>query len=114
MATEKTRTELVREAAERLNIVGTGQPLEAEYSARIDGNVDPLIMQLQTDGICNVANDQFIPAEWFDSLAGLLANMSAFVAGKGFDPGVKEYYESRLRRLTSQGPSFAVLESEYF
>lgn len=114
MSTEKTRTELVREAADRLGIVGTGQVLEAEYAARLDSNVDPLLMQLSQDGICNVANDGFIPAEWFDSLAGLLANQGAAVGGKNFDPGIKEYYESRLRRLTSQRTSYAVQEVEYF
>jgi len=114
MATEKTRDQLIREAADRLNIVGTGEDLEAEYAARIDANVDPLLMQLFSDSICNVANDQFIPAEWFDSLAGLLANMCAPVGGKNFDPGIKEYYESRLRRLTSVGPTYATQETEYF
>ena len=31
MKTTKTRFELIREAADKLNIVGTGQGLEAEY-----------------------------------------------------------------------------------
>jgi|SRR5215831_10913041 len=113
-STERTRDELIRESAERLNIVGTGQRLEPEYSARIDKNVDPLIAQLASDSICNVANDKFIPAEWFDALAGLLANQCASVGGKNFDPQIKEYYESRLRRLTSGLPTFAVQEAEYF
>ena len=112
--TNKTRDQLVRESAERLNIVGTGQPLEAEYAARIDNNVDPLISQLASDSICNVANDDFIPAEWFDALAGLLANQCASVGGKNFDPQIKEYYESRLRRLTAGLPTFNVLEADYF
>jgi hypothetical protein len=110
----KTRTELVREAAEKLNIVGTGQVLEAEYSDRFNKNVDPLFMQLAIDGICEVVNDQQIPSEWFDALAGLLANVCANIAGANFDPQVKEYYETRLRRLTSSRPSYAVMENEYF
>jgi len=114
METEKTRTELVFETAIRLNIVGTGQSLENDYAVRLDSNVDPLFRQLSSDGICNVTNDSFIPAEWFDSLAGLLGNMCAAVGGKGFDPTIKEYYELRLRRLTSSRPSYAVQEAEYF
>jgi hypothetical protein len=110
----KTRDELILEAAIRLNIVGTGQELEVEYADRIDANFDPLMMQLAADGVCNVVNDQDIPVQWFDGLAGLLANVSAAVAGKGFDPGIKQYYEMQLRRLTGGGPSYAVLESEYF
>ena len=114
MRTTKTRDELVREAADKLNIVGTGQELEAEYAEKIDNNVDPLFFQLAKDNICQVVNDGYIPSEWFDSISGLLANISAPVGGKTFDPSIKEYYESRLRRLTSSGPSYNVLEAEYF
>lgn len=114
MKTTKTRTELVREAADKLSIVGTGQPLESEYAEKLDDSVDPLFMQLASDDICVVVDDGYIPSEWFDSLAGLLANIGAAVGGKSFDPNIKEYYESRLRRLTSSGPSYAVQEAEYF
>lgn len=110
----KTRTELVREAAERLKIVGTGQSLEPEYAARLDQNIDPLFLQLMADEICNVPNDQFIPAEWFDALVGLLANMCASVGGSNYSPDVKMFYEMQLKRLTSSGPSFNVQEAEYF
>jgi len=114
MQLTKTRTELVQEAADKLNIVGTGQVLEADYSAKIDNNVDPLLAQLASDGICNVVNTGFIPSEWFDSIAGLLANICAPIAGKGFDPRIKDYYEIQLKRLTSSGPSYAVQDAEYF
>lgn len=114
MEITKTRAALIRAAAEKLNIVGTGQSLEAEYSERIDSYVDPLFAQLAVDDICLVVDDAQIPTEWFDALAGLLANMSASIAGKDFDPNVKEYYELRLRRLTSSGPSYGVQEAEYF
>lgn len=114
MELTKTRDELVREAAVRLNIVGTGQVLEAEYAARIDSNLDPLFMQLSADEICNVVNDASIPSEWFDPLAGLLSNVCASIAGKGYDPQVKEYYETRLRRLTSTRPTYEVLETVYY
>jgi hypothetical protein len=114
MKITKTRHELVREAADKLNIVGTGQSLEQEYADKINNNVDPLVMQLAADGICEVANDEFIPSEWFDSIAGLLANVSAPIAGKNYDPNIKEFYEKTLRRLTSSGPSYNVQEAEYF
>jgi hypothetical protein len=114
MKITKTRNELVREAADKLNIVGTGQSLEADYAARIDNNVDPLLMQLASDGIAEVVNDQSIPSEWFDSLAGLLANVCAPVGGKNFDPQIKMFYEGMLRRVNSLGPSYNVAEAEYF
>lgn len=110
----KTRTELVREAADKLNIVGTGQALEAEYSEKLDNNVDPLFMQLAADGICSIVNDNFIPSEWFDALSGLLANVCAPLGGKNFDPRIKEYYEMQLKRTTSSRPSYAVMDTEYF
>jgi hypothetical protein len=114
MKTTKTRFELIHEAADKLNIVGTGQGLEAEYSNKLDNNVDPLLMQLARDGICEVVNDGYIPAEWFDSIAGLLANVCAPIAGKNYDPNIKEYYEKTLRRLTSTGPTYATQEGQYF
>lgn len=110
----KTRAELIREAAERLGIVGTGQPLEFEYSDRLDKNIDPLFLQLASDGICTVVNDNYIPAEWFDSLVGLLANISSQVGGKNFDPNIKEYYQLQLKRLTSSRPSYAIQSADYF
>lgn len=110
----KTRTELIREAADKLNIVGTGQPLEVEYADKLNNNVDPLFMQLASDGICNVVNDNYIPSEWFDALSGMLANICAPLGGKNFDPRIKEYYEIQLKRTNSSSPSYAVQESEYF
>jgi hypothetical protein len=114
MELTKTRTELIREAADKLNIVGTGQSLEDDYAERINVNIDPLLSQLAADGVCNVVNTQYIPAEWFDSLAGLLANVCAPVGGKNYDPQIKQFYEFTLRRLTSSRPSYNVQEADYF
>ena len=114
MKITKSRHELVREAADKLSIVGTGQVLEAEYAERLDNGIDPLFAQLATDGICEVVNPDFIPSEWFDSLAGLLANQCASVGGKGFDPNVKKYYEDMLKRVNASNPSYNVLEIEFF
>lgn len=114
MIITKTRTELVLEAAIKLQIVGTGQSLDDDYAARIDAHVDPLLVQLGIDGIAEVSNDQVIPSEWFDSIAGLLANVSAPVAGQKFDPGIKQYYEMMLRRVTASGPTYVTQEAEYF
>jgi hypothetical protein len=114
MKITKSRHELIREAADKLNIVGTGQPLEAEYASRLNFNIDPLIMQLAADGICDVATAEAIPSEWFDSIAGLLANQCASLGGNTYDPGVKQFYETMLRRATSSGPTYNVQETDYF
>jgi hypothetical protein len=114
MKITKSRHELIREAADKLNIVGTGQPLEAEYADRLSFNVDPLIMQLASDGICDVATAEEIPSEWFDSIAGLLANQCASLGGIAYSPQVKAFYEGMLRRVTASGPSYNVQETDYF
>lgn len=114
MRTTKTRVELIREAADKLQIVGTGQSLEADYSAKIDSTIDPLFNQLGKDGICNVTSDDSIPSEWFDALAGLIANINAPMAGAAYDPQIKMFYEMQLRRLTAIDPSYNTLSVEYF
>jgi hypothetical protein len=113
-STTVTRDGIVFEAAQRLNIVGTGQSLDPEYGARIDAAFDPLINQLATDGICNVVDDMNIPNAWFDGLSGLLANQSASVAGASFDPTIKGYYEGMLKRVSSSRPTYVIQEAEYF
>ena len=114
MKLTKNRDELIREAADKLNIVVTGQILEQDYADRLDRTIDGLFVQLANDGICEVVNDGFIPSEWFDSLAGLLANMCASLAGTNFDPQIKMFYETLLRRATSSGPSYNTMETDYF
>src|SRR5262245_29785356 len=114
MEITKTRDELIRLAADKLQIVGTGQVLEAEYATKIDSQIDPLINQLAADGICQVANPEYIPSEWFDALGGLLANVSGSIAGVSYDPSIKAFYEAQLRRVTASSPSYAILSVEYF
>lgn len=114
METERNRAEVVREAADKLRIVGTGQELEADHAEQLDRALDPLFAQLAADGICNVANENHIPVEWFDAIAGLLANVCASAGGTTFDPRIKEYYEMQLKRLNSSRPTYAVQDAEYF
>jgi|SRR5215471_858803 len=110
----KTRTEVIREAADKLKIVGTGQTLEDDYANRLDINLDPLLAQLARDGICNVVNTQYIPAEWFDPIAGLLGNVCASIAGAQFDPRIKEYYEMMLKKTTAGPATYNILEIDAF
>lgn len=114
MQVTKNRSQLVHEAADKLNLVGTGQPLEAEYAAKIDTNIDPLFSQLSGDKICHVADDDAIPSEWFDALAILLANINAPLSGQRMDPGIKDYAENLLKRITASQPSYETQENEYF
>lgn len=110
----KTRSQVIHEAADKLSIVGTGQPLEDEYRDKLDGNLDPILSQLSRDDICHVGNDEAIPAEWFDPIAGLLANVCGPLGGRQYDPRIKEFYEMQLRRLTATSPSYEIAGADYF
>lgn len=110
----KTRTELVNEAASKLQAVGSGQSLAAEDGETIDAKVDPLLLQLSVDSIVDVTNDDEIPGEWFDAIACLLANLCADDFGKQYDPGKKTVYEAQLKKLTSSGPTYETLAVDYF
>lgn len=114
MDISRTREQLILEAADKLQLAGTGQPLEAEYREKINQNIEPLLAQLTRDGICEVSDSNAIPVEWFDPIAGLLANVCAPLGGKNYDPMVRDYYERTLRRITSAKPDYAILEGQYF
>jgi hypothetical protein len=110
----RNRSQLIHEAADKLALVGTGQSLEPEYYEKIEANVDPLLAQLDRDGIVAVGDSENIPVEVFDPIAGLLGNVSSPLAGRNYDPQIKEYYEHILRRITSAKASYEILEGTYF
>lgn len=111
----KSRQDLINEVAySKLRVAGTGQPLEPEYANEIDNKIDPLFAQLSVDQICHVGNTDAIPAEWFDAIAGLLANLCSPLVGKQFSPDAQAYFERSLLRLTSSRYTREVLEAEYF
>lgn len=111
----KTRQQLINEVAySKLRVVGTGQPLEPEYSNEIDNKIDPLLAQLSLDRICHVGNSEAIPSELFDGLAGLLANLCLPMTGKQFSPDIKDYYEATLKRVTSNRTTHEVIQTDYF
>lgn len=110
----RTREQLILEAADKLQLAGTGQPLEPEYRDKINSNIEPLLSQLDRDNICEIGDSNAIPVELFDPIAGLLANVCAPLGGKNYDPMIRDYYERTLRRITSAKPDYAVLEGQYF
>ena len=110
----KTRLQVIHEAADKLRLVGTGQPLEDEYREKLDGNFDPLAQELLAREICHIADDQAIPSEWFDSLALLLANKCAHLGGQQFDPNIEAFAVMNLLRLTATSPTYEPQEGTYY
>lgn len=94
----KTRAQLIAMAADNLMIVGSGQTLADEDSEKIDAQFDVLIGELSARGVCDVDNEDEIPAELCGALAELLANEAAPAFGlpKMSIPS-REAIEDRLR-----------------
>lgn len=101
----RTREQLVDEALTNLFADGgSGQTPAAEDQATVDRKVDGLLAELRTRDICNVVNDQQIPAEWFAPLADLLANECAMSFGAQKSASLREDAFSRLKEMTRGEP----------
>lgn len=96
----KTRTQLVNDALGKLMVVGSGQSPDAEDFDKVNAKVDGLILQLSADEVCEIANDDEIPTEWFDDLASLLANRCANDFGKAYSEDAKKIFEGHLTGMT--------------
>lgn len=112
--TTKTRAELTTEAAFLLGILESGQTLEGADSARIDINIDPLILQLAQDGVVEIFDTENIPSEYFYSLTVLLANNCGPGFGIPYSKDTKDLHEGMLRRTASSGPSYGTLPLDFF
>lgn len=110
----KTRTQLVHEALKNLQAVGAGQTPDDEDYDEVNDKVDSLIAQLAADEVCDVDNDEEIPAEWFDALAELLANACSTKFGQQYSHEKRMSFEKMLRRTNSASPSYEVVETDYF
>jgi hypothetical protein len=97
METTKTRAQLVVMASEELMIVGEGQSLEDGDRIKIDAKVDGLLGELADRGVCYVPNEGYIPSEFANPLATLLAVECSPIFGKQKDYNAREDAENRLR-----------------
>jgi len=114
MQLTRTRIQLVNEAAKKLNIIATGQVLEAEHEQALDDGIDPMLLQLAEEKICVVSNSNEIPTAWFDPLAAILGNRNAGGFGGQFDPAQDMYQKAVLKKLVSGDASFEITKAEYF
>ena len=101
----RTRDQLIDEALVNLFADGgAGQAPDAESQAIVDRKVDGLFAELRARDICNVANDQQIPAEWFNPLAELLANECATAFGAQKSAALREDAMARLKDMARNEP----------
>ena len=101
----RTRDQLVDEALVNLFADGgAGQSPDAESQATVDRKVDGLFAELRAREVCNVVNDQQIPAEWFNPLAELLANECATAFGTQKSVALREDALARLKDMARNEP----------
>lgn len=118
MAT-KTQTDLVNQALSNLGLLAAGQVASAEDFDAMSKYVDPLIAELENRDLVTVDDPDEIPAEWFLSIATLLADAAAndfglpgVPAAPGKDPVLAA--ETKLREIVYSRPTGAPQRSEYF
>ena len=103
MRTSKTRDQLIEMIADDLLVADAGHPLEDEDREKIDGRLDGLFLELSSRGICEIADQDNIPAEWCGALAVLGANECASMFGQPRMPApVREEQEERLRIMVQR------------
>ena len=101
----RTRDQLIDEALTNLFADGgAGQSPDAESQAVVDRKVDGLLAELRARDVCNVVNDQQIPAEWFNPLAELLANECATAFGAQKSVALREDAMARLKDMARNEP----------
>lgn len=103
----RTRADLVDEALVNLFAdSGSGQTPAAEDRATVDRKVDGLFAELRSAGrdVCDVANEDQIPAEWFNPLAELLANECATAFGGQKSAAMRDDAEVRLKMIVRSQP----------
>lgn len=119
MSTTRTSADLVVKILEILINLPEGQAPEVEESARVQGNLPSLFLQLAAEEIVYVSDIEKIPDAWFLALAKIAAYelRSQFgvtgeletVLAKGYDEGVKS-----IRVMTRGRPTFEPLKTLSF
>lgn len=110
----KTRQQLKERAATELGFLPSNATLSDEDSDTLDNLVDPLVMQLDADGVVSIGDTDAIESTYFIPLARLLANEAAPSFGQEYSLDKKSLNEGILRRLTATKPTGETLRSLYY
>lgn len=109
MADPKTRAELVTRAAQKAQLIASGQSLEAEDQQLIDASVDAVLVDLAVRNVVYVPNDEEIDLAVFEWIADILSDAIAPDFGKPRDADKVQTAEFRLKQVLMSGPTYADL-----
>lgn len=124
--TTRTREELIRQALEEIEQLGTGQPLEEDDQEAVDNYIDPLVSRLAVLGLnVGIPGDETFDILIFTPLAKMLAvdcspkfgvTAEILLAKRLVDPppSVSSPPERELRRLLMGKPTGETMETEWF
>jgi len=110
----KTRSQLARRALEKLLVVGSGNPPEAEDIQAVDGVIDAVIADLEGRHVFTVQDVEDIDISAFEWLADCLAVMVASDFGQQPDEGKRTKAENMLITISATRANRAVVAGEYF
>jgi len=113
-ALSKSRDDLVTRALVKLTVIGSGQSPDAEDAASIDAAIDGILGDLAARDVVAVADDDAIPAEWFEDLAEIVAQHCARDFGRVKDQAEIERAERALVKKGAPGPTYQRQTAEYF
>lgn len=110
----KTSAQLIAKALSNIGALEPGEAPSAEDFETMDGLIDPLIEQLQTEGVAPFIDRDEIPPALFLPLSRLLANAAGPEFGSPMNEQAKLIDEATLRRLTAGKPTYQTLRVEFF
>jgi hypothetical protein len=109
----KTAENLVHEVAALLGIAVAGEALGSVEYATIDGNIDPVLAEIET--ITYIGDRDDIPDRYFQTIARLVAvHSAAKFSSAPVDLALVQQHESRLRYLAAQTATTETVKGEYY
>lgn len=112
--TTKTRVQLIERAGAAIGVKEPGEALSTEDYNTFDNLVDPLIAQLEADGVVYISDADEIPVEYFIPLANLLGNMAGPDFGSPVNDQAQARDEATLRRIASTKPTYVPAKQQPF
>jgi Tfp pilus assembly protein FimV len=97
-----TKAQLIQEVLEDLVATGAGQTATAEDTAAVERRFGPACEDLFRRNICDVFDEDDIPAEYFNHLVVIVRNVVAPKFGGADDEAQRLRAEEALRHISRQ------------